>query len=183
MKHLKKFNEEFDPMGSWDPNHPSNKKEEPVAKPKYQVKNDRIPYYDADITKKVDKSHFNKYDYQVQYKIGDKVKVKDGRKIKEVTITDIKETPYKNVAGGNAFVPHSFTYTFENLKTFESVDDTWKPIYKEWLSRPFTISKIERKNTKLSQQDLLNMFKRELESKGDWNTSWDESHNDACESW
>ena len=69
------------------------------------------------------------------------------------------------------------------LKTFESVDDTWKPIYKEWLSRPFTISKIERKNTKLSQEDLLNMFKRELESKGDWNTSWDESHNDACESW
>ncbi len=78
-----------------------------------QVKNDRKPYYDVDITKKVDKSHFNKYDYQVQYKIGDKVKVKDGRKIKEVTITDIKETPYKNVAGGNAFVPHSFTYTFE----------------------------------------------------------------------
>jgi hypothetical protein len=113
MRHLKKFNEEFDPMESWDPNHPSNKKEEPVTKPKYQVKNDRIPYYDADITKKVDKSHFNKYDYQVQYKIGDKVKVKDGRKIKEVTITDIKETPYKNVAGGNAFVPHSFTYTFE----------------------------------------------------------------------
>ena len=25
MKHLKKFNEEFDPMGSWNPNHPSNK--------------------------------------------------------------------------------------------------------------------------------------------------------------
>jgi hypothetical protein len=69
------------------------------------------------------------------------------------------------------------------LKTFESVDDTWKPIYKEWLSRPFTISKIERKNIKLSQQDLLNMFKRELESKGDWNTSWTESHDDACQSW
>jgi hypothetical protein len=40
-------------MGTWDPNHPSNKKEEPVAKPKYQVKNDRKPYYDADITKQV----------------------------------------------------------------------------------------------------------------------------------
>jgi len=25
MKHLKKFNEEFDPMGSWNPNHSSNK--------------------------------------------------------------------------------------------------------------------------------------------------------------
>jgi hypothetical protein len=24
MKHLKKFNEDFDPMGSWDPKHPSN---------------------------------------------------------------------------------------------------------------------------------------------------------------
>jgi len=113
MKHLKKFNEDFDPMGSWDPNHPSNKKEEPVIKPKYLVKNDRNPYYDADITKKVDKTHFNKYAYLNQHKVGDIVKVKDGRKIKEVTITDIKEIPYRNVAGGNAFVPHSFTYTFE----------------------------------------------------------------------
>jgi hypothetical protein len=28
MKHLKKFNEDFDPMGSWNPNHPSNLKNE-----------------------------------------------------------------------------------------------------------------------------------------------------------
>ena len=28
MKHIKRFNEEFDPMGSWDPKHPSNTKEE-----------------------------------------------------------------------------------------------------------------------------------------------------------
>lgn len=27
MKYLKKFNEEFDPMGSWNPKHPSNKVE------------------------------------------------------------------------------------------------------------------------------------------------------------
>jgi hypothetical protein len=69
------------------------------------------------------------------------------------------------------------------LKIFESVDDSWKTIYREWLSRPFTISKIKRKNTKLSQQDLLNMFKRELESKDDWNPCWTESHNDACKNW
>jgi hypothetical protein len=69
------------------------------------------------------------------------------------------------------------------LKTFESVDDTWKTIYKEWLSRPFTISKIKRKNIKLSQQDLLDMFKKELESKGDWNSSWEESYNDACKNY
>ena len=113
MKHLKKFNEDFDPMGSWNPNHPSNKKEEPVIKPKYLVKNDRNPYYDVDITKQTLKNWFRKYAYEIKYKVGDKIKVKDGRKIKEVTITDIKEIPYRNVAGGNAFVPHSFTYTFE----------------------------------------------------------------------
>jgi len=108
MKHLKKFNEEFDPMGSWNPNHISNKpeKEEPKETLKFK------PKYE-DITRQVNKTHFNKYAYLIQYKVGDKVKVKDGRKIKEVTITDIKEIPYRNVAGGNAFVPHSFTYSFE----------------------------------------------------------------------
>ena len=107
MKHLKKFNEDFDPMGSWNPNHPSNKKEEPTSGLTTTME------YDVNITRQVNKNKFNRYAYLTQYKVGDIVKVKDGRKIKEVTITDIKEIPYRNVAGGNAFVPHSFTYTFE----------------------------------------------------------------------
>jgi hypothetical protein len=70
--------------------------------------------YDEDITKKTYKYGFYKlvYPNTPQYEIGDKVRVKDGRKIKIVTITDKKEIPYKN-AGGNAFRPHSFQYEFK----------------------------------------------------------------------
>jgi hypothetical protein len=70
--------------------------------------------YDEDITKKTYKYGFYKlvYPNTPQYEIGDEVRVKDGRKIKIVTITDKKEIPYKN-AGGNAFRPHSFQYEFK----------------------------------------------------------------------
>ena len=70
--------------------------------------------YDEDVTKKNYKHGFYKlvYPKTPQYEIGDEVRVKDGRKIKIVTITDKEEIPYKNF-GGNAFRPHSFKYEFK----------------------------------------------------------------------
>jgi len=60
----------------------------------------------------VDRTSFRLQSNQVKYEIGDVITVKNKDVIKKVTITDVIETPYRNVSGGNAFVPHTFKYVF-----------------------------------------------------------------------
>jgi len=62
-----------------------------------------------------DRSSFTLHSYEVKYEVGDVILLKDNDVIKKVTITDVVETPYRN-AGGNAFVPQTFTYKFEERK-------------------------------------------------------------------
>jgi len=60
----------------------------------------------------VDRNSFTLNSNEIKYEIGDVITVKNNNVIKKVTITDVIETPYRNVSGGNAFVPHTFKYVF-----------------------------------------------------------------------
>ena len=64
----------------------------------------------------------------------------------------------------------------ESVTTQVVRGDGWKTLYRKWLSTPFTVAKIQWKGVKVSQYDLLTMFKRELESRGEWDSEWTESH-------
>jgi hypothetical protein len=116
MKHIKLF-ENFD-LKEYDKRMKQGFKLSPEdieygvnAKGTTLTRNKNRPY-DEDITKQVDKSFFVKNSNEIQYEVGDIVRVRSGYEIKNVTITDKEENLYRNVAGGNAFVPHSFKYIF-----------------------------------------------------------------------
>ncbi len=79
----------------------------PIRKYKYREWDEIVP------PEQVDRTSFTLQSNQVKYEIGDVIVLKNNDEIKKVTITDVIETPYRNVAGGNAFVPHTFKYKFE----------------------------------------------------------------------
>jgi len=79
----------------------------PIRKYKYRECDEIVP------PEQVDRTSFTLQSNQVKYEVGDVIVLKNNDVIKKVTITDVIETPYRNVAGGNAFVPHTFKYKFE----------------------------------------------------------------------
>jgi hypothetical protein len=79
----------------------------PVMKYKYR------DYDESMRDSQVDRTSFTLHSNQVKYNVGDVIRLNDRGEIREVTIIDIIETPYQNIAGGNAFVPHTFRYKFK----------------------------------------------------------------------
>lgn len=73
--------------------------------------NEAVSLFDVNITKQVNKEGFNRLSYENQFKMGETIRVKDGRKIITGVITNIEEKPYRNY--GSSFQPHSFTYEFK----------------------------------------------------------------------
>lgn len=121
MKHLKRFNENITEddlreddkrmgvgikLSPEDREYTFDDKGRRLTRYKNRLYDEVIPPNQAN------RNYFIKLTGQVKYEIGDVIRLRDGYKVKNVTITDIEETPYKNVAGGNAFTPHSYKYFF-----------------------------------------------------------------------